>query len=292
MFSGSIVPLITPFQSDFSIDFDSLENLIQWHIAEGTDGLIIAGTTGESVSLSYEEKVQLFHFSVKKTKKKIPIIASTGLSDTASTVKLTEEAKKIGVDGAIIINPYYTRPTEEGCYLHFKEIAKIGLPWIFYYHPGRTGLKLSVSTISKICEIPGIVGIKDSSGDFFFSIDLLQSVEVPLFCGEDLFTFALMASGFKGTISASANVIPKEWKEWIELLMEENFLEAKQLFRRFYFLCKTLFLEPNPQGVKYALHVLGKCKPHLRLPLCTASVKTQKQIEELVANFYNLRISS
>jgi len=190
MIEGSIVALITPFDEGGRVDFTALEKLIAWHIEEGTDGLVLCGSTGEGSSLSIEEKRAIFETAVKSGKGKITLIAGTGSNQTQESVALTQEAKNIGVDACLAIVPYYLRPTPEGCYRHFAEIAEADLPMIVYHHPGRTGIKLSADALAHICEIPQVIGIKEASGDLSLALEILRKTNKPLFSGDD--TLALL----------------------------------------------------------------------------------------------------
>jgi len=278
MISGSFVALVTPFNELEKIDFFAFEQLIRWHIAEGTDGLVVAGCTGEGLSLSFEEKCTLFKTAVAVGKGKIQLIATTGTNQTAESALLTKEAKKIGVDGCMAIVPYCNKPTEEGCWLHFNEIAKVDLPLIVYHHPGRTGVRLSVKGLLQICDIPQVVGIKDSSGDFALFNELLRQTDTPLISGDDHLALAQLSIGLKGVVSVVGNVVPKQWKKFIDHALTGDLLEARKDFFDLYELCNAMSLEVNPQCVKFAVSLLGKCEPYMRLPLIEPKIENQQKI--------------
>lgn len=280
MFKGSLVALVTPFDSLGKVDFSALEKLIEWQIEEGTDGLILCGTTGEGSTLSEEEKIAIFRFAVEVGGGRIPIIASTGSNQTGESVSLTQEAKKGGVDGCIAIVPYCNRPTEEGCFAHFSAIAKVGLPLILYHHPGRTGVKLSAEGLARMSEIPQVVGIKESSGDLSLALEILSLSQTSLFCGDDILALAHFAIGFTGSISIIGNVVPQEWKTFISTALSGDFPQARLLFQELYPLCKALVLETNPQCVKFALGLQERCLGSLRLPLLEPREENQKKIKE------------
>lgn len=279
MFQGSIVALVTPFHQNLSIDFAALEALIEWHIEEGTDAISLCGTTGENGTLSYQEFLAIIEKAVKVARGRVPIIAGTGCLDTCLTVKKTIESRKLGADGALVVLPYYSRPTEEGCLAHFQEVAKAGLPMIIYHHPGRCGIRLSPATLAKISEIPGVVNIKDAVGELSHTLELMNQTKTPLLCGDDTLALPHLACGTAGVISIVANLIPRKWKEFIVTLRNGELEEGRKMFQEFYSLCHSLVIETNPQGVKFALSKMGKCKPYLRLPLVMPRASTQLQIE-------------
>lgn len=278
MLKGSLVALATPFNEEGNIDFNALSELIEWHIESGTDGIVLCGTTGEAPTLSDEEMGELFREAVLIAKGRIPLIAGTGSYDTRKAVRRTEEAAKAGVDGALVVVPYYNRPTQEGCILHFEEVSKVGLPIIVYHHPGRTGIKLSVKTLARISELPCIAAIKDSTGDLDHAVELMQTITKPVLTGDDPLVVPMMAAGAVGVLSIVANIIPREWKILTTLLLAEQIGEARDFFRRYYPLVKALNLETNPQPLKFALGAMGKCSPAMRLPLIQPQEAVREQI--------------
>lgn len=278
MFRGSIVALATPFNIQGEVDFKVLSELIEWHIESGTDAIVLCGTTGESPTLSYQETIQIFKEGVLAAKGRIPILAGTGSNDTYKSVQLTQDAKEAGVDGALVIVPYYNRPTPEGCFLHFQELSQIGLPLIVYHHPGRIGIKLPVKTLARIAELPNIVAIKDATADLDYALELMHQIKVPVLSGDDSLIVPLMASGAVGVISIVANIIPREWKILTTLLLVDEVGEAREYFSRYYSLVKAMVLETNPQCIKFALGAMGKCLPTLRLPLIEPQEAAKQQI--------------
>lgn len=278
MWKGSFVALPTPFTEEDTIDWKALVTLIEWHIDARTDGIVVCGTTGESPTLTCEEREAIFKESVRVARGRIPIVAGTGSYSTRESVAATRAAKESGVDAALVILPYYNRPTAEGCLQHFQEISAVGLPLIVYHHPGRTGIKLSVKALAQIAELPNIAAIKEASGDVDFAIELMQAVNVPVFSGDDTLALPLMAAGAVGVISIVANVIPEDWRQLTELLLAGKLLEARTLFYRLYPLIKAMVLETNPQCVKYALSVMGKCSARMRLPLIEPQEAVKRQL--------------
>lgn len=281
---GSFVALVTPFTAEGTIDWLSFEELIEWHIQEGTDGLIIAGTTGEGVTLSAEEKQTLFKHAVAVARRRILIVAYTGTASTMATHQLTHTARVLGVDASLVMFPYANRPTLQGCIAHYEETAKAGLPIIAYHHPGRTGVRLSSSGLARILEIPGVVGLKEASGDMALATELVQMTDKPIFSGDDGLSLTHLVLGFKGVISIVGNLVPDRWKAYIDLALKGDFIAARARFFELYELTQAMVLETNPQCVKYALSVMGKCHPDLRLPLLIPEEKARVQIEKAITN--------
>ncbi len=279
MFRGSIAALPTPFTERDHVDEESIAKLIEWHIEEGTDGIVLCGTTGEAPCLSHEEQVKVIQLGVACAQGRIPIIAGTGSYCTRDTITMTEEAQSAGADGCLVIFPYYNRPTPEGCLLHFQELSKVGLPIIAYNHPGRTGIKPPVKTLAAIGALDSVVCIKDGSGDLDYILDFLQVSELPLLSSDDSLAVPITASGGSGVISIVANVIPRLWKQCLSLLLQGKIAEGRALYRQLYPIVKAMVLETNPQCVKYALSVMGKCRASMRLPL----IEPQSAVKEKIA---------
>lgn len=276
MFRGSIVAIVTPFTPSLKVDFAALRELAEWHIQEGTDAIVCCGSTGEASTLTHEEQKEVTKTVVDVVKGRIPVIAGTGTNDTRMTVLKTREAQECGADGCLVIVPYYNRPTPEGCLIHFQEVAKIGLPMIVYHHPGRTGIKLSPKFLAQISKIPQVVCIKDSTGDVEYLMDFMRLTSTPLLSGDDTLTLPLISIGAVGVISIVANLIPRQWKEFVNAISAGDLLKARQLNDRLYPLAKSMCLEVNPQCVKYAMGVQGKCQPLLRLPLIEPQESTKQ----------------
>lgn len=277
MFKSSLVALITPYDPYGNVDLDAYAELVNWHIQEGTDGLILCGSTGEGALLSKQEKLDLFQVANQVGSHRITLIGSTGTCQTHESVHLTEEAQRIGLDGCIAIVPYYVRPEPEGLILHFTEIAKVGLPLCLYHHPGRTGTKLNPAILKELVDLPGIVSIKDASGDFPLAKEFIPSI--PHYSGDDCLALQHLLKGFSGSISIIGNVIPKMWKEFVDCAIDGRQDLARDQFSRLYPLCQALVMETNPQCVKYAMHLLGKCSSDLRLPLVQPREETKMKIK-------------
>ncbi len=285
MFKGSIVALVTPFTEDNQVDFEAIRELIEWHIESGTDGIVLCGTTGEAPTLTEEEQVEIFKVGVGASKGRIPIFAGTGTYNTRHTLFLTEEAKKAGADGALVVVPYYSRPTPEGCFQHFQAISRVGLPIIVYHHSGRIGMKLPVKELSRIARLPNMAAVKDSTADLDYAIELIGEVEIPVLTGDDTLVLAMMAIGGTGVVSVVANLIPTEWKQLMLFLAQEKWEEGRALFYRFFPLVKSMFLETNPQCVKYAMGALEKISFKIRLPLIEPLEAAKGQILSELVNF-------
>lgn len=270
MIKGSIVAIVTPMHPDGSLDYDGLRKLIDWHIAEGTDSIVIVGTTGESPTVSMEEHCELIKVAVEHTAKRIPIIAGTGGNSTAEAIELTAFAKKVGADASLQVVPYYNRPTQEGMYLHFKTIAEaVDLPVILYNVPGRTVADMSNETILRLAHVKGIVGVKDATGNIARGTDLIRLApkDFAVYSGDDATAIALMLYGGAGNISVTANVAPRDMHELCVAAMSGNIARAVELNNKLLPLHNKLFVEPNPVPVKWAMQEMGLIPSGMRLPL-------------------------
>ena len=274
MIQGSLVAIVTPMHADGSLDLPGLRKLIDWHIAEGTDGIVIVGTSGESPTVSVEEHCQLIKLAVTHTAGRIPIIAGSGGNSTAEAIKLTQFAKEVGADASLQVVPYYNRPTQEGMYQHFRKIAQaVDLPIILYNVPGRTVADMSNDTVLRLSTIPNIVGIKDATGNIGRGTDLIRLVDpsFAVYSGDDPTAMALMLCGGKGNISVTANVAPRAMHELCKAAMEGDLKTAIALNNRLLPLHNKLFCEPNPLPVKWAMAEMGLIGPGIRLPLVALS---------------------
>ena len=270
MIKGSIVAIVTPMHADGSLDVPGLRKLIDWHIAEGTDGIVIVGTTGESATVTVEEHCELIRVAVEHTKGRIPIIAGTGGNSTVEAIKLTQHAKEVGADAVLSVVPYYNRPTQEGMYRHFKAIAEaVDLPIILYNVPGRTVADMSNDTVVRLAAIPNIVGIKDATGNIGRGIELLKQVpgDFAVYSGDDATAMALMFCGAAGNISVTANVAPRAMHELCVAAAAGDIARAVEINNRVLSLHQKLFIEPNPVPVKWALNQMGLIPEGIRLPL-------------------------
>ncbi len=282
MIKGSIVAIVTPMQEDGSLDLAVFRALIDFHIAEGTDAIVVVGTTGESPTVNVEEHELLIAEAVKHSASRIPIIAGTGANSTREAIELATFSKKAGADASLSVVPYYNKPTQEGLYQHFKAIAEaVDMPHILYNVPGRTAADMSNDTVLRLAQIGNIVGIKDATGSVERGSDLLQRVpeDFAVYSGDDATTLALMLLGAQGTISVTANVAPKLMHEMCTAALNGKVEKAREINFRLLGLHRNLFVEANPIPVKWAVARMGKMKNHLRLPLTPLSVGLQPAVE-------------
>jgi 4-hydroxy-tetrahydrodipicolinate synthase len=287
MFTGSMVALVTPF-NDGKVDWQSLENLIEFHIQNGTRGIVPCGTTGESATLSHEEHDAVVKTVVNTVNKRVPVIAGTGSNSTAEAVRLTRAAEKSGADGALMISPYYNRPTQEGVYQHYRKVAsEVGIPIIVYNIPGRTGSKIEPETLARLAEIDNIAGVKEATGSVDQAIDVIRLCgdRLAVYSGEDSLIFSLMALGGKGVISTVANVAPKQTAELAEACLKGDWESGRALQFKLIPLIRSLFIETNPIPVKTALSLMGKCRGDVRLPLTPMAEGNLKKLNQAMADF-------
>jgi len=282
MIKGSIVAIVTPMHEDGSLDLAAFRALIDFHIAEGTDAIVVVGTTGESPTVDVEEHELLIAEAVKHANKRVPIIAGTGANSTKEAIELATFAKKVGADASLTVVPYYNKPTQEGLYLHFKAIAEaVDMPHILYNVPGRTGADMNNDTVLRLAQIPNIVGIKDATGGIERGSDLLQRApkDFAVYSGDDASTLALMLLGAAGTISVTANVAPRLMHEMCLAALNGEVAKARDINFRLLGLHRQLFIEANPIPVKWAVARMGRMKNVLRLPLTPLSASAQPVVE-------------
>lgn len=285
MFKGSITALITPFK-DGEIDWPAFENLVEWQIEQGSHGLVPCGTTGESPTLSHDEHNAIVERCVRVVKRRIPVIAGTGSNSTKEAIDLTLNAQKAGADGALIVTPYYNKPTQEGMYQHFKAIHDATkIPIVLYNIPGRCVINMSTETMARLAKLPRIIGVKDAAGDLTRPLETSRVIG-PDFCqlsGDDITAAAFLAQGGHGVISVISNIAPalcaQMQEAWIEGDME-NFNRIRDLLAP---LGNALFVESNPAPVKYAASVLGLCRDDVRLPLVTITENSRKAVDAAMA---------
>jgi 4-hydroxy-tetrahydrodipicolinate synthase len=276
MIKGSIVAIVTPMFEDGSLDREGLRKLIDWHIAEGTDALVIVGTTGESATVDPQEHGELIKLAVDHSAGRIPVIAGTGGNSTAEAIALTRHAKEVGADASLQVVPYYNRPTQEGMYRHFKAIAEaVDLPVILYNVPGRTVADMSNETVVRLAAIDNIVGIKDATGNIGRGIELIKAVpdNFAVYSGDDPTAMALMFCGGAGNISVTANVAPRDMHDLCVAAMARDVERAIAINNRVLGLHAKLFVEPNPVPVKWALAEMGLIPTGMRLPLAPLSAQ-------------------
>jgi 4-hydroxy-tetrahydrodipicolinate synthase len=280
MFTGSLVAIVTPFRQG-TVDERALAELIEWQIANGTNGIVPCGTTGESATLSHSEHNRVIELTVEVVHRRVPVIAGTGSNSTAEAITLTKHAKQAGADGALLITPYYNKPTQEGLYRHYTAVAAaVDLPLVLYNIPGRTGVNMLPSTIARLSAIKTIVGVKEGSGSVQQASDIVQMCgdRLTVLAGDDSLTLPMMAVGGKGVITVTANVMPMEMAGLVKAFASGRIDEARRIHFKLSPLFAALFYETNPIPVKEALGLMRKIDPELRLPLCPMAQDTREKL--------------
>lgn len=275
---GSIVALVTPMHEDGSVDYDGLRHLIDWHIAEGTDCIGVVGTTGESPTVTVEEHCEIIRVSVEHARGRVPIMAGAGANSTAEAIELTRYAREVGADCSLQVVPYYNKPSQEGLYRHFRVVAEaVDLPVVLYNVPGRTVADLQHDTAIRLAQVPGIVGIKDATGNIERAAWLVKHAPpgFSIYSGDDGTAVALMLLGGHGNVSVTANVAPRQMHEMCMAAIAGDLQRARALHLQLLPLHRQLFCEPSPAPAKWALAQLGRCRATVRLPLTELSVAGQ-----------------
>jgi 4-hydroxy-tetrahydrodipicolinate synthase len=286
MFKGSIVAIVTPFKKG-KVDERAYGDLIEWHIAQGTNAIVPCGTTGESSTLDYKEHYRVIDIAVKTVKKRIPVIAGTGANSTDETIEITKHAKKSGADAVLLVAPYYNKPTQEGLYRHYKTIAeKVDIPIVLYNVPGRTAVNILPATVARLAEIRNIVAIKEATGDMKQVSEVIRLCgdRITVIAGDDFTTLTLMALGGKGTISVSANVMPKEVSAMCAYMLKGQYDKARAVHFKLEPLNAAMFIETNPIPVKTALALMGKIQEEFRLPLCEMAPANKEKLRKVLAD--------
>ncbi len=287
MFSGSFVALVTPFKNN-RVDVEKLKELVEFHIKKGTSGIVPCGTTGESPTLSHEEHRVVIETVVKAVNGRIKVIAGTGSNNTNEAIELTQFAKKVGVDGCLVITPYYNKPTQNGLYLHFKKIAEtVDIPIIMYNVPGRTGTNMISSTAAKLSEIKNIVGVKEASGNITQISQIVRECveEFDVLSGDDAMTFPILAVGGKGVISVAANIAPAEVAGLVEAFNEGDINKSRKMHLKMLPLFEAMFYETNPIPVKTSMNLMGMISEEIRLPLCKMSEENLKKLKTTLKEY-------
>jgi len=270
MISGSMVAIVTPMDAQGALDWQALTKLVDFHLQEGTDALVVVGTSGESATLNVEEHVEVIRRVIEQVKGRIPVIAGTGANCTREAVELTRNAKSVGADACLLVTPYYNKPTQEGLYQHFKHIAEaVAIPQILYNVPGRTVCDMLPDTVVRLSEVPNIIGIKEATGDIARAKDIIARVssDFYVYSGDDATAYELMLAGGKGNISVTANIAPRAMSDLCKAAMAGDAVTAKAINDRLMPLHINLFLEANPIPVKWALYEMGLIQAGIRLPL-------------------------
>jgi len=291
-FRGSIVALVTPFR-DGKVDEARLRELVEFHVRNGTDAIVPCGTTGESPTLSHDEHKRVVEVVIDTARGRIPVIAGTGSNSTAEAIDLTTHAKKAGADGALVVSPYYNKPTQQGLYEHFRAVAEAGdLPILVYNIQSRTAVNVETETLARLArDCPKIVGVKEASGSLEQMTQVIVACgpEFTVLSGDDALTLPLMAVGGRGVISVLANIAPKETAEMTRAALDGDWKRARELHLRLFPLSKALFIETNPIPVKEAMAMMGLIQPELRLPLCRMAEANRERLRKVLAQYHLIK---
>jgi 4-hydroxy-tetrahydrodipicolinate synthase len=280
MFTGSLIAIVTPFKNG-KLDERALGDLIEWQISSGTHGIVPCGTTGESATLTHAEHDRVVAFTVEVARRRVPVIAGTGSNSTEEAIALTKHAKTAGADGALLITPYYNKPTQEGLFLHYKAVAEaVDLPLVLYNIPGRTGVNMMASTIARLTACRTIVAVKEGSGSVQQASEIIQlcGERMTVLAGDDALTLPMMAVGGKGVITVTANLVPREMAQLVNACLAGRLEDARVMHYRLYPLFTALFYETNPSPVKEALQMMGKIDREMRLPLCPMGTDNREKL--------------
>jgi 4-hydroxy-tetrahydrodipicolinate synthase len=286
MITGSLVAIVTPMLADGRLDLARFKSLIDWHIAEGTDGIVVVGTTGESPTVDFDEHKELIRIAVEHSKGRIPIIAGTGANSTAEAIELSESAKKNGATASLSVVPYYNKPTQEGMYQHFRKIAEtVDLPMILYNVPSRTVADISNDTVLRLAQVPAIIGIKDATSNMERGTDLIKRAprNFAIYSGDDAAALPLILLGGHGVISVTANVAPRMMHEMCAAALVGDVKKARELNLRLIGLHQKLFIETSPAPVKWAMVQMGLIEPGLRLPMVPLTERSYDAVREAMS---------
>ncbi|GMW01758.1 MAG: 4-hydroxy-tetrahydrodipicolinate synthase [Candidatus Hydrogenedentota bacterium] len=283
MFRGSIVAIATPFKSNYDIDFDAYARLIDFQLDQGTDGIVPCGCTGEAATLSHEEQEQCIRFALERIAGRVPVIAGTGSNNTREALRLTQFAKDAGADGALLITPYYNKPTPEGQIAHYRLIAEqVDIPIVLYNVPSRTGTNMTPETIAALSQYKNISAVKEAAGSVDQVSQIVSQCGITVLSGDDSLTLPMMAVGAKGVISVAANVVPAPMAKMCAAFDRGDLAEARKIHYAMLPLFKALFLETNPMPVKASLAAMGLCENVLRLPLTPMRPEPFKKLETVL----------
>ena len=286
MFTGMLVALVTPFKNG-QVDYAAIERLVDWHVEQGTDGLVPVGTTGESPTVDVEEHQKILQTVVERAAGRIPVVAGTGANATAEAIHLTRYAKDIGADGSLQVCPYYNKPTQEGLYRHFAAIAEaVDLPMVLYNIPGRTGVSLAPGTIARLAQLPQVVGVKESTGSMDQASEILAQCDLVVLSGDDSLTLPLMAVGAQGVISVVGNLVPKDVKRLTDAMLAGDVATAQEAHRRLFPLCRAMFIETNPIPIKTAMKMVGLLESdEKRLPMTDLAPEHAEALKEALEEY-------
>lgn len=283
MFKGSYVALVTPHLADGTIDEKRFKELIEFQIKNGTHGIVPCGCTGEAATMTHDEQKKLIKITVETVNKRVPVVAGTGSNNTVEALDLTKYAKKAGADGALLITPYYNKPTPEGQYRHYEKIAKeVDIPIVLYNVPSRTGISILPQTVARLSKIDNIVAIKEASGSLDQVSQILSLCDITVLSGDDSLTLPMMSIGAKGVVSVAANVMPKEVAKMVDLALNGKYEEAKKIHLKLMPIFKWLFIETNPIPVKTALALMKMIEANWRLPLCEMTKENLENFKKIL----------
>jgi 4-hydroxy-tetrahydrodipicolinate synthase len=287
MFSGAFTAIVTPFK-DGNLDEAGLKELVRFGIEGGISGFVPCGTTGESPTLSHDEHRRVIEIVVKEVAGQVKVIAGTGSNSTNEAIELTRYARKVGADGALLVSPYYNKPTQEGLYQHFKSVAEaVDIPLIVYNIQGRTAVNVENATMERLSRVPNIVGVKEASGSILQMSEVIRlcGTEFDVLSGDDQITFPLMALGGKGVVSVVTNIVPDKMSQLVRNMLNGAIEEARSIHFEIYELCQAMFIETNPIPIKVALGFMGKIQPEFRLPLCAPSPANTEKLKNVLARY-------
>ena len=287
MFTGCMTALITPFAGG-DVDHRALADLIEAQIAGGVHGVVPCGSTGEAATLTHDEHIAIVREVVRLVRGRVPVIAGTGSNSTAEAIRLTRAAEEAGADGALLISPYYNKPTQEGIYRHYAAVAEVTrLPLIVYNIPGRTSFNIGAETMGRLSRIPSIVGVKEASGSLAHVLEVIQASgpDFAVYSGDDILTLPIMAAGGKGVIAVTANLVPRDFATLAEALLACDLERGRTLMRRLLPLVQATSLEVNPLPVKTALAMMGRCAEEFRLPLTCMSAPARATLEKVLREY-------
>lgn len=283
MFKGAFTALVTPFDKEGQVDEAKFRELIDFQIENGIDGIVPCGCTGEAATLNHAEQKKLIKVAVEAVNKRVPVIAGTGSNSTDEAIELTEYAKKAGVDGALIITPYYNKPTPKGQILHYEAIASaVDIPIMLYNVPSRTGISLSPEVVAKLSEVDNIVAIKEASGSLEQVSKILSLCDITVLSGDDSLTLPMMSLGAKGVVSVAGNIVPEEVASMVKAYLESDTAKARELHFKLYPIFKALFIETNPICVKTAMMFMDMLNGVLRLPLCSMTEENELKLKDIL----------
>lgn len=285
---GVYTALITPFDDNGEVDYNKLEELVEFQILNKVNGLVPVGTTGECPTLSHEEHIKIIECVIKKTNKRVPVIAGTGSNNTLEAIELTKKAKELGADACLIVNPYYNRPTQDGLYQHISKIAEIGLPIILYNIPSRCGISLLPETIAKLYnDFEEVIAIKEASGNINFINEILSLCDIKILSGDDALTLPIMSLGGSGVISVLSNLEPNLMLNITNSILFNDYKNAQKNHKELLKLFKIMFIESNPQPIKNAMKILDKCNnAKVRLPLTNMKLENYNKLKEVLKEYF------